>query len=172
MRCEFDVYGILLYLIYSLVDHGYRMFIYERFLNPLSKLPGPKVLFVLAVLTVGTLVLGRGPQPSKCGAWSASSWLSAKFGTKIGMVSFTFLFHAYRLMPTSSSAIEHILNDPTIYPRPKFEQDTLTKYLGKGLGLLTAVGKRHRRQKKALAPAFSPRHLRGIAEYVWWSLQY
>jgi hypothetical protein len=24
--------------------HGYRMFIYDRFLNPLSRLPGPKVV--------------------------------------------------------------------------------------------------------------------------------
>jgi hypothetical protein len=49
MRYEFGSYwsnGILLYFAFFLVYHGYHMFIYERFLSPLSKLPGPKVLSV------------------------------------------------------------------------------------------------------------------------------
>lgn len=36
-------YAIPLYIGFFLAYQGYRMLIYERFINPISKLPGPKV---------------------------------------------------------------------------------------------------------------------------------
>jgi len=36
-------YAILLYMTFVLVFQGYRILVYQRFLNPLSRLPGPKV---------------------------------------------------------------------------------------------------------------------------------
>ena len=36
-------YAIPLYFGFFLAYHGYRMLIYERFINPISKVPGPKV---------------------------------------------------------------------------------------------------------------------------------
>lgn len=52
-------YAILLQMTLVLAFQGYRILVYQRFLNPLCRLPGPKVPHVIALLTVGALVLGR-----------------------------------------------------------------------------------------------------------------
>ena len=41
------VLAVPIYFLYFLAWHGYRMLIYERFLSPLSRVPGPKVDLVV-----------------------------------------------------------------------------------------------------------------------------
>lgn len=56
-------WAIPIFITYLIGYNGYRMLIYERFLNPISRLPGPKVLYsqLYLVNTLGTLALGRIP---------------------------------------------------------------------------------------------------------------
>jgi cytochrome P450 len=63
-------------------------------------------------------------------------------------------------MPTSSSAVQHILNEWTLYIKPEQSRRALVNILGNGL--LTAEGETHRRQRKVLAPAFATSYIRDI----------
>jgi len=63
-------------------------------------------------------------------------------------------------MPTSSLAIQHILNNNNIYVKPEVERKTLQNILGNGL--LTAEGDTHKRQRKVLNPAFATGYIRDI----------
>lgn len=71
-------YAILFYFAFISLLQGYHMFIYQRVLSPLSKLPGPKVFVRLAVLTVGSLVLGRVSRANKQRARTNPSSLATR----------------------------------------------------------------------------------------------
>lgn len=63
-------------------------------------------------------------------------------------------------MPTSSEAVQHILNNWTIYIKPENARRSLRGILGDGL--LTAEGEMHKRQRKVLNPAFATGYVRDI----------
>ena len=63
-------------------------------------------------------------------------------------------------MPTSSFTLQHVLNNNSLYLKPKLERDTLESILGKGL--LTTEGETHKRQRKVLNPAFAMSYVRDI----------
>jgi cytochrome P450 len=63
-------------------------------------------------------------------------------------------------MPTSSTAIQHILNNWTIYVKPDHARRSLQNILGNGV--LTAEGEMHKRQRKVLNPAFATGYIRDI----------
>ena len=77
-----------------------------------------------------------------------------------GLVSYPGLFYVLRIMPTSTSAIQHILNNWTIYIKPEESRRALRSILGDGL--LTAEGEMHRRQRKVLNPAFATGYVRDV----------
>jgi len=77
-----------------------------------------------------------------------------------GLVSYPGLFYERRLMPFSTSAIQHILNNWTIYVKPERSRRALRNILGDGL--LTAEGEMHRRQRKVLNPAFATGYVRDV----------
>jgi len=56
-------WAIPLYFSMFVEFHMVRMLVYERYLSPLAKLPGPKVPRIFrVVIDVGTLVCGRIPR--------------------------------------------------------------------------------------------------------------
>jgi cytochrome P450 len=63
-------------------------------------------------------------------------------------------------MPTSATAIQHMLNNWTIYVKPERARRQLGRILGDGL--LTAEGEKHKRQRKVLNPAFATGYVRNI----------
>jgi len=77
-----------------------------------------------------------------------------------GLVAYPGLFYVLRIMPTSTSAIQHILNNWTIYIKPEESRRALRSILGDGL--LTAEGEMHRRQRKVLNPAFAMGYVRDV----------
>jgi len=77
-----------------------------------------------------------------------------------GLVAYPGLFYVPRIMPTSTSAIQHILNNWTIYIKPEESRRALRSILGDGL--LTAEGEMHRRQRKVLNPAFATGYVRDV----------
>jgi cytochrome P450 len=86
-------------------------------------------------------------------------WLR-EYRNPTGLVSYPVLFYTRRVMPTSSLAIQHILNNGSIYVKPELERRTLQNILGHGL--LTAEGDMHARQRKVLNPAFATGYIRDI----------
>lgn len=63
-------------------------------------------------------------------------------------------------MPTSNVTLQHITSNPSIYVKPEFARIAIERVIGKGL--LTAVGEKHKRQRKVLNPAFSTGYIRDI----------
>jgi cytochrome P450 len=68
-------------------------------------------------------------------------------------------------MPASSSTVQHILNNWTIYIKPAQARTQLKSILGDGL--LTAEGEVHKRQRKVLNPAFATGYVRDIVPIFW-----
>jgi cytochrome P450 len=75
------------------------------------------------------------------------------------------LFQVRRIMPTSTSAIQHILNNWTLYIKPEQLRVNLSANLGDGL--LVAEGEMHKRQRKVLTPAFAVGYVREIVPIFW-----
>ena len=86
-------------------------------------------------------------------------WLR-KYRNPTGLVSYPVLFYTRRVMPTTSSTIQHTLTNSNIYIKPELERKTLERILGQGL--LTAEGDLHKRQRKVLSPAFGTGYVREI----------
>jgi cytochrome P450 len=81
-----------------------------------------------------------------------------EFRNSTGLVSYPGIFYEWRIMPISTSAIQHVLNNWTIYVKPEQSRRGLRRILGDGL--LTAEGEMHRRQRKVLNPAFATGYVR------------
>lgn len=53
------LWAVPIYFTLNFVAEAYRILIYERFVSPLAKIPGPKVLHSEIQLMTGTLAVGR-----------------------------------------------------------------------------------------------------------------
>jgi cytochrome P450 len=84
-----------------------------------------------------------------------------KYRNPTGLISYPGLLYERRLMPYSTSSIQHVLNNWTIYVKPEQSRQALRNILGDGL--LTAEGEMHRRQRKVLNPAFATGYVRDAA---------
>jgi cytochrome P450 len=82
-----------------------------------------------------------------------------------GIITYPGLFYVRRLMPTSTSAIQHVLNNWTLYVKPEQARANLSAILGDGL--LVAEGEMHKRQRKVLTPAFAVGYVREIVPIFW-----
>ena len=135
---------ILLFLAWN----AYRMLIYERYLNPVSKLPGPS----------GHWLWGQFPAINHAEPGAPHvKWLR-EYRSPVGLVAYPGLFYSLRVMPTSTSTVQHVLNNTSIYVKPAQAVRSLKMILGDGL--LTAEGEMHKRQRKVLNPAFATSYIR------------
>jgi cytochrome P450 len=64
------------------------------------------------------------------------------------------------VVTTDPRAVQHILQQPEMYPRPDIVRRILVNMLGEGV--LVAQGDAHRVQRKTLSPAFGPAQLRAL----------
>ena len=53
--------------------NGYRILIYERYLNPLCRIPGPKVSIASTVVILGPLALGRVSSARARRTWASTA---------------------------------------------------------------------------------------------------
>jgi cytochrome P450 len=86
-------------------------------------------------------------------------WLR-EYRNETGLISYPGLFYVRRVMPTTSTTLQHILNNTHIYTKPEQARRSLRTILGDGL--LTAEGEMHKRQRKVLNPAFAPGYVRDV----------
>jgi hypothetical protein len=77
-----NVYGrsyflaLPIFIVYFLSWGGYRVLIYQRFLNPLRNIPGPQVL--LGTSNIGTLVARKIPRYPSRGTWPSTFEMDAR----------------------------------------------------------------------------------------------
>ncbi|KAI0318272.1 cytochrome-450 hydroxylase [Amylostereum chailletii] len=69
-----------------------------------------------------------------------------------------------RLLPLDPVTLLHILKNTTIYEKPKMSRDIITRLIG--LGMLSAEGHVHKRQRRVATPAFSVQNLRALIPLV------
>ena len=79
-----------------------------------------------------------------------------------GLLTYPGLFYRRRLFPIAPSALQHVLNNWTIYQKPEESRAVLRRILGDGI--LVAEGDMHKRQRKILTPAFATSYIRGNVE--------
>ena len=156
------LYAIPILAAYFLAFNGYRMLIYERFINPLSRLPGPKVCspHCNSADKQGHWLKGEFPAmmttegPGK----AHIRWLR-QYRNSTGLVTYPGIFYLRRVMPTSTAVVQHILSSAT-YITPDYVRRFI-RFFG-GDGLVAAEGKMHARQRKILSPAFATRNVRDL----------
>ena len=156
------IYAIPILVAYFLAFNGYRMLIYERFINPLSRLPGPKVCSpnCNSADSQGHWLKGEFPAititegPGK----AHIRWLR-QYRNPTGLITYPSIFYLRRVMPTSAAVVQHILSSPT-YVTPQFVRRSIRLFGGDGL--VAAEGKMHARQRKILSPAFATRNVRDL----------
>jgi cytochrome P450 len=157
-------YGLAIFTVYFIAYQAYGIFIYRPRLSPLSRLPGPKVTPPTS-LTQGHWLLGNlrkiiKDEPGQ----SHLEWMRA-YRNPTGLVAYPGLFYMWRIMPTSASAVAHILNHWTLYVKTEQSRRALASILGEGL--LVAEGDQHKRQRKVLNPAFATGYIREIVPIFW-----
>ncbi|KAG0146478.1 hypothetical protein CROQUDRAFT_77651 [Cronartium quercuum f. sp. fusiforme G11] len=117
------------------------------FLSPLSRLPGPKNESIF----FGNLGVLFGPEGG------VHQW-HLQYGPTFAYRGF---FGVTRLSTIDPKALSHILiSRAYTYPKPETTRRTLGNLLGRGL--LFAEGETHKRQKRLLAPTFSPAQIKEL----------
>jgi cytochrome P450 len=89
-----------------------------------------------------------------------------EYRNSTGLITYPGLFYSRRVMPTSTAALRHFLNNSTIYIKPEQTRRAARSILAGG-GLLTAEGEMHTRQRKVLNPAFAVGYIREIVPRFW-----
>ncbi|GAB5591016.1 Cytochrome P450 4V2 [Umbelopsis nana] len=141
----FGVLGPLSYIVYKNI-------IYNLYLHPLNRLPGPPLgwdsLFLLGKFREVTASETAAPQ---------MQW-SEEYG---GIIRYHGLFNEPRVLVSDPELLKQILvTHQYEFKKPK----QLAEFIGKilGIGLLVAEGDEHRRQRKLLNPVFSINAIRSM----------
>ncbi|KAJ6577019.1 cytochrome P450 [Mycena vulgaris] len=120
--------------------------LYEELTSPLRDLPGP---------SGASLVFGHFRQIEKDTAVTRK-WRD-EFGSNF---QFRGLLNKRGLYTTDTKALNHILNNDSLYQKGPVATKILTHFLGNGL--LTAEMDEHKRQRKILNPAFGVAQIREL----------
>lgn len=147
----FRIFGLYLFAYYVI----FKLILWQYFLSPLRKIPGPK----------GNIVLGQMRAIIKeDSAVPHMRWLKEYPDTPF--IRYTGLWGAERVMVSSSKAFQHILQNAYNYPKPPDMSEGLRRILG-AKGILFAEGDVHRRQRKQMNPAFSYSNMKNIVPIFW-----
>jgi cytochrome P450 len=128
----------------------FKIFIYRLYLNPVNRIPGPKVGWVPAMGNFPEIIKEESGVPQK-------KWANI-YG---GIYTFHGPWNVPRVVVTDSVLLKQVLtsNEYDFIKTPEASA-FLRRILGDGL--LTAEGEKHRHQRKMLNPAFSVNSIRSI----------
>ncbi|KAF7723453.1 hypothetical protein EC973_002006 [Apophysomyces ossiformis] len=129
----------------------YRCVIYNLYLHPLNKIPGPSVNYLIPFS--GNIVEIFKQESGV----SHKKW-AKKYG---GILNYHGPWNRPRLLVTDVELLKQILTTHAAdFAKPPETVRFLTRFLGDGL--LVAEGEVHRQQRKLLNPAFSVQAVRGM----------
>ncbi|KAK2807026.1 hypothetical protein FQN50_005600 [Emmonsiellopsis sp. PD_5] len=131
----------------------YRVFVWPMFLSPLRHLPRIKGSFMQARIMFDE---PRGRLPLK--------WM--KTIPNDGLLHFVDSFGRNFLLPTNHQALLDIMSTNTYdFEKPGKVRHFLARIIG--YGLILSEGDAHKRQRKALNPAFHIRNIRSLYSLMW-----
>lgn len=134
----------------------YLVAIYPVYFSPLRNVPGPKAGHWL----LGNFKLIHDSEPP----YPQAAWMMDNPDAPI--IRYRGLFNIERIMLCSIESLRQILQTNTYeFPKPEELRKNGARILG--MGVLFAEGAEHRRQRKALMPAFSFTHIKRLVPYFW-----
>ncbi|KZV75254.1 cytochrome P450 [Peniophora sp. CONT] len=122
----------------------------QTWTSPMRILPGPK----RESLMEGSFVSAHESDSHRL----LESWI----GTYGRTIRYFSIFGSQRMVTIDTKAINHILKDGYVYEKSDQIRHDLGAVLG--TGLLFVTGKDHKRQRKAINPAFGPAQIRKFTE--------
>jgi cytochrome P450 len=148
--------AIALFLTQWLMYSIYVVVIYPRYVSPLRHLPEP------------------GNNSFFMGQWNKivkepsglpmRQWINEIPNN--GLIRYRHLFNRDRVLVTSPKALGEVLVTKSYdFVKPDFIQTGIGRILG--IGVLFAEGDEHKKQRKALTPAFSFRHIKQLYPIFW-----
>ncbi|KAL2073017.1 hypothetical protein VTL71DRAFT_10341 [Oculimacula yallundae] len=144
------------YLVACCLSWIFSVLINPHFLSPLRKLPSPPGAHFLMGHSVELFGRPTGLPQLK--------WLSSISNN--GLLHYRGGYNASRIMPTTPAALREVLVTKSYeFPKTRQSQESLIQVLGNGV--LVAEGAEHKRQRKALMPAFQYRHIRDLYPVFW-----
>ncbi|KAI9020624.1 cytochrome P450 [Hyaloraphidium curvatum] len=136
----------------------YRVYVWNLFLNPLNRIPGPPVKNIFPPL-------GHFPQIFREEAAAPHIRWLREYAPDTGVVRYNSLFLQPRVMVANPDVLRTLLSAQS-YDFPKEPIAGPLKEVFGG-GLLFSEGGVHRRQRRLLNPAFSYAHVRGMVPAFW-----
>ncbi|KAF2759872.1 cytochrome P450 [Pseudovirgaria hyperparasitica] len=134
----------------------YRVVIYPLFLSPLRNLPSPPGAHPLMGHALQLL-----PHPL---GLPFIKWMESI--PNDGLLYYKMAWNTPRIMTTSVKAASEVQTTKSYdFIRPQNSRDFLAPILG--IGVLLAEGEEHKRQRKALMPAFHYRHIKDLYPVFW-----
>ncbi|KAI9248114.1 cytochrome P450 [Helicostylum pulchrum] len=133
-----------------IVYYFFRLFVYRLYLDPINRLPGPKVGWIPFMGNLDEIIKDESGTPHK-------RWAKL-YG---GVVVYHGPWNVPRVSVTDHLLLKQILTTEEYdYIKTPETSDFLRRVLGNGL--LVAEGTAHRHQRKMLNPAFSVNAIRSI----------
>ncbi|KAF2638658.1 cytochrome P450 [Massarina eburnea CBS 473.64] len=147
---------VALFTFQLLARFSWHTLIYPFFLSPLRNLPQPPG---------ASLILGHYPRIfAEPNGEPQREWIDTV--PNDGVLYYRWLFNESRILVTNPKAIGEVLATKSYeFIKPQRLRSGLGKLLG--IGILLAEGDEHKRQRKALMPAFSFRHIKDIYPIFW-----
>ncbi|KAF2713483.1 cytochrome P450 [Pleomassaria siparia CBS 279.74] len=145
-----------LFLILYFAQLTWNLVVYPHFLSPLRHLPQPpNAHFLLGHYKP----IYKNPTGEPQRAWIDTV-------PNDGVLYYRFLFNASRVLITTPKALAEVLVHRNYeFVKPQSLRAGLGRLLG--VGILLAEGDEHKRQRKALMPAFSFRHIKDLYPIFW-----
>lgn len=139
----------LLYFIYTVV-------IYPRYVSPLRHLPQPRD---------NAFFMGQWSKIVKePSGIPMRQWINEI--PNDGLIRYRHMFNRDRVLVTSPKALGEVLVTKSYdFIKPDFVSTGIGRILG--IGVLFAEGDEHKKQRKALTPAFSFRHIKQLYPIFW-----
>ncbi|KAF2795433.1 cytochrome P450 [Melanomma pulvis-pyrius CBS 109.77] len=145
-----------LYLIFSLSQICWAIVVYPLLLSPLRHLPQPPD---------SSILLGHFKRIYKDPTGEPQrDWIDTV--PNDGVLYYRWLFNESRVLITTPKALAEVLVQRNYeFIKPQRIRLGLGRLLG--VGILLAEGDEHKRQRKALMPAFSFRHIKNLYPVFW-----
>ncbi|KAF1952980.1 cytochrome P450 [Byssothecium circinans] len=147
---------ITLFVVWVSARFCWGTIVYPLFLSPLRGLPQPPGANLL-LGHFGRIFKDPSGEPQR-------DWVDSV--PNDGLLYYRWLFNEPRIMVTSPKAIGEVLVQRSYeFVKPHHLRNGLARLLG--VGILLAEGDEHRRQRRALMPAFSFRHIKDLYPLFW-----
>ncbi|CAI6331935.1 unnamed protein product [Periconia digitata] len=145
-----------LFAAQMLAGFAWGVIVYPLFLTPLRHLPQPKG---------ANLLLGHFPRIFKEATGDPQrDWIESV--PNDGVLYYRWFFNEPRVLVTSPKALAEVLVQRSYeFVKPENVRSGLGRLLG--VGILLAEGNEHKRQRRALMPAFSFRHIKDLYPVFW-----